>query len=272
MSLHAVVDNVVSAYLEVMDAETAGLIEGLYLTGSVALGDFRPRASDIDFVAVTAKPLDEVATAAVARAHARLRKRFPRPVFEGIYATWDQLAADPTRCGHDPVTWHTLARHGVVVRGPDRTELKVWTNAEALAVWTLGNLDSYWQPLLDRAARFGDEWWSLAALTTYGTVWIVLGVTRLHYTLATGEIGSKENAGCYALRTFPEEWHHIVNEALRLRQSDRASPDLTGALRGLLDRESLYRSPFARRRDVIAFGDMVIRDAKARFTDAARYP
>jgi hypothetical protein len=271
MSLHAVVESVVSAYLEAVDAEAPGLIEGLYLTGSVALGDFHPRASDIDFVAVTAKPLDEFATAAVARAHARLRKQFPRPVFEGIYATWDQLAADPALCGHDPVTWHTLARHGVACRGPDRTTLKVWTNAEALAAWTLGNLDSYWRPLQDRAARFGTRW-NLAALTTYGAVWIVLGVTRLHYTLATGEIGSKENAGRYSLWTFPEEWHRVIQESLRLRQSDRASPDFAGALRGLLDSESLYRSPFARRRDVLAFGDMVIRDAKARFPGAARYP
>jgi hypothetical protein len=272
MPLHAVVEKVVSAYLRAVDAEAPGLIEGLYLTGSVALGDFRPRASDIDFVAVTASPLDASATAAVGRAHRQLLKRFPRPLFEGIYATWDELASDPARCGHDPVTWHTLARHGVASRGPDRAHLKVWTNAEALAAWTLGNLDSYWRPLLDRAARFGDEWWSLAALTTYGAVWIVLGVTRLHYTLETGEIGSKENGGRYSLRTFPEEWHRVIHESLRLRQSDRASPDLAGALRGLLDRESLYRSPFARRRDVLAFGNMVIRDAKARFAGAARYP
>ncbi len=207
----------------------------------------------------------------VAQAHAQLRKQFARPVFEGIYATWEQLAADPARCGHDPVTWHTLARHGIACRGPDRADLNVWTNAGALAASTLGNLDSYWRPLLDRAARFGTRW-NLTALTTYGAVWIVLGVTRLHYTLATGEIGSKENAGRYSLRTFPEEWHRVIQESLRLRRSDRASPDLAGALRGLLDRESLYRSPFARRRDVIAFGDMVIRDAKRRFTGAARYP
>lgn len=272
MPLPAIVENVVNAYLEAVDAEAPGLIEGLYLTGSVALGDFRPRASDIDFVAVTARPLDANATVAVGRAHVRLLRRFPRPLFEGFYATWDDLAADPAHCGHDPVTWHTLARHGVACRGPDRADLNVWTNAEVLAAWTLGNLDSYWRPLLDRAARFGNEWWSLAALTTYGAVWIVLGVTRLHYTLATGEIGSKENAGRYSLRTFPEEWHRVIQESLRLRQSDRASPDITGALRGMLDRESLYRSPFTRRRDVLAFGEMVIRDAKARFADATSYP
>ncbi|HEV8145863.1 MAG TPA: aminoglycoside adenylyltransferase domain-containing protein [Bryobacteraceae bacterium] len=264
MGLHAVVENVVSAYLEAVDTEAPGLIEGLYLTGSVALNDFHPRASDIDFVAVTAQPLDADATGAVEQAHARLRKRFPRPAFEGSYVTWDQLASDPAHSGHEPVTWHTLARHGIACRGPHRADLKVWTNTEVLAKWTLGNLESYWQPLLDRSRVFGTRW-NLMALTTYGAVWIVLGVTRLHYTLATGEIGSKENAGRYSLRTFPEEWHRVIQESLRLRQSDRASPDIAGAIRGLVDRESLYRSPFARRRDVLAFGNMVIRDAKAKF-------
>jgi hypothetical protein len=72
-------------------------------------------------------------------------------------------------------------------------------------------------------------------------------VSRLHYTLATGDITSKEGAGQHALRTFPDRWHRLVNESLRIR---RAEP-----------RRSLYRSPLTRRRDVLAFGDMVIADA-----------
>ncbi len=42
MPLHALVEDVVGAYLEAVDAQAAGLIEGLYLIGSVALGEFRP--------------------------------------------------------------------------------------------------------------------------------------------------------------------------------------------------------------------------------------
>lgn len=50
------VSDVVDTYLRVVDEEAPGLVEGLYLVGSVALGEFRPHTSDVDFVAVTAEP------------------------------------------------------------------------------------------------------------------------------------------------------------------------------------------------------------------------
>ncbi|WP_068922721.1 aminoglycoside adenylyltransferase domain-containing protein [Planobispora rosea] len=109
----------------------------------------------------------------------------------------------------------------------------------------------------------------LAAQSAYGAVWIVTGVTRLHYTLATGDITSKEGAGRYALQTFPARWHRVLDEALRIRRADRARPTLPSIAAGLAEflppagREgrSLYPSPRSRRRDVLAFAGTVIADA-----------
>jgi hypothetical protein len=42
-------------YLTLADRHASGLVEGLYLQGSVALGDYRAGVSDIDFVAVTSR-------------------------------------------------------------------------------------------------------------------------------------------------------------------------------------------------------------------------
>ncbi|WP_203872305.1 aminoglycoside adenylyltransferase domain-containing protein, partial [Planomonospora parontospora] len=90
------------------------------------------------------------------------------------------------------------------------------------------------------------------------------------FTLATGDITSKDGAGRYALETFPERWHRVADEALRIRRADRARPVLSGVaadlteflpLRAERDRRSLYRTPQARRRDVLAFADLVITDA-----------
>lgn len=50
MKRPAVVDELVAAYLEAVDGEVGGLVEGFYLVGSAAPGDFRPHRSDIDFV------------------------------------------------------------------------------------------------------------------------------------------------------------------------------------------------------------------------------
>jgi len=290
MPLHDRVQDVVDAYLEAVDDEAPDLIEGLYLTGSVALGDFRPTSSDVDFVAATSKPPDAAALGALGRAHNRLRRRYSRPFFDGRYVTWDDLARDPKRVGSgpyahagrfrargrencDPVTWLMLARHGVRCRGPAPADLAIWTDPAALFTWTLNNFDGYWRPLLQRARRFPDPW-TVTAFTSYGAVWIVLGVCRLHYTLATGKIGSKNAAGEYGLRTFPDRWHPVLNEALRIRRADRARPDLTSALSEMLGDlrvkpplgvGSLFPTPAARRRDVLAFADMVITDAKVRF-------
>jgi hypothetical protein len=112
------------------------------------------------------------------------------------------------------------------------------------------------------------------AFTSYGCVWVVLGVCRLHYTLATGEIGSKEEAGAYGIGTFPEPWHLVLHEALRIRRADRARPNMTSAfseivadlrIRTAPDGGSVYATPVARRRDVLGFADMVIVDAEYRF-------
>jgi hypothetical protein len=292
MPLHALVEDVVGAYLEAVDAQAAGLIQGLYLIGSVALGEFRPRTSDIDFVAVTATPPDTAALAVLERVHVRLRERRPRPFFDGCYLTWDDLGQGPAQARRgphshdgrfhahatgapDPVTWHTIARHGVARRGPAPADVDIWADPQALATWTLGNLDGYWRRLLDGASRVRSRW-GLAALTPYAAVWVVTGVSRLHYTLATGELASKEGAGSYALATFPQRWHRVAREALRIRRADRARPGIMSAvtaevgeslrLRGGEGR-SLYSTPLARRRDVLAFGDMVISDAHRRYGD-----
>ena len=285
------VQGVIDAYLEAVDDEVPGLVEGLYLTGSTALGEFRPRTSDIDFLALTSSRPDAAAVAGLGRAHKRLRNRCPRPNFDGRYVTWDELARDPQhadpgphsyegrfhargRGNCDPVTWHTVAKHGIRCRGPEPAELAICADPAALVSWTLHNFDSYWRPLLCRTRRFPDPW-SITAFTSYGAVWVVLGVCQLHYTLATGKIGSKEEAGCYGLRTFPEPWHRALNEALRIRRADRARPDVASAfteliddlrIRGSPDGGSLYSTPVARRRDVLAFAEMAIADAKYQFT------
>ena len=45
---------------------------GLYLSGSLAVGDFDPTSSDIDFVAVLTDPLDAAAATALERMHEAL--------------------------------------------------------------------------------------------------------------------------------------------------------------------------------------------------------
>src|SRR6266540_2131841 len=193
--VHASVEDVVETYLQAADAEAPGLIEGLYLVGSIALDDFRPNTSDIDYVAVTARRPDTAGLTALRRVHARLRTRWPTPLFDGLYVTWEQLAGEPSFAGRgpysyegrfhprgdragDPVMWQTVARHGVRRRGPEASALNVCIDRDVLAQWTLKNLERYWRPLLQHSSRLHPQ--SAIALTSWGAAWIVLGIPRLH--------------------------------------------------------------------------------------------
>ena len=55
----------VDRFLGLMASEGGPTLRGLYLVGSVALGDFRPGRSDIDFVALLDGPVGD--TEALAR-------------------------------------------------------------------------------------------------------------------------------------------------------------------------------------------------------------
>jgi hypothetical protein len=58
--------------------------------------------SDIDFVAVTAASPNASALAALERAHLRVRRYRRRPFFDGVYATWDELAHNPAAATRRP--------------------------------------------------------------------------------------------------------------------------------------------------------------------------
>ncbi|MFF5757452.1 aminoglycoside adenylyltransferase domain-containing protein [Streptomyces longwoodensis] len=255
---------VVRSYLHAVDTELPWLIQGLYLVGSVALNDFHAGTSDIDFVAVSAVPLDDQQLGVLERIHTQLADACPRPHFDGSYVTWDELAADPlqavpgpqvhehkftraSRGDRHPVTWHTLADHGAALRGPLPGDIDIHKDPASLAAWTRGNLVGYWQPWWRRASRLPSPL-GLACLGSWGPAWGVLGVSRLHYTMATGRITSKRGAGEYALTRFDDAWQRIVEECLHIRCGT--------------SEKSLYRSPFERRSHALAFIDMALRDAQ----------
>lgn len=228
--LPASIGEVTDTFLQSADAAMPGLLQGLYLIGSVGLEDFQPHCSDIDFVAVSSTPFNAEAIAAMEGAHASVRSRHPGVAFEGTHLCSTDLVAGPSGCASapfscggrfepagafaiNPVTWHELVTSSIPIRGRPLGVGQVWQNEHALRQWTLENLRTYWLPWLARYrdssadARFNDE---LVA-------WGVLGVARLHYTVATGRITSKSGAGRYALDVFNARWAAIITEALRVR-------------------------------------------------------
>ena len=258
--VHETVGDVARRHLEVVDEALPGRVEGLYLVGSVALDDYRPGASDVDFLAVVATPLSEDEVTTLGEVHERLRDKVPEPAYDGVYVTWHQLAHDPTGltgvpAHHDravttdgfeanPVQYRTLAEHPVVIRGT--TSPEVFTDDALLRRWVRTNLDTYWAEWVDRQHTLVR---GAMLLADWAVGWGVLGIPRLHYTLATGDVTSKTGAGEYAMATFDDEWHPILEEALRLRHGGEQL-------------EEYRRRPLARRRDALDFMAHVIETAR----------
>ena len=240
------------SYLDLVDARVPGLVEGLYLHGSVVFGEWHPGVSDVDFLAVTSRRPAPDELAALREVHAEHATLDPHR-FDGCYVTWSGLAVPPDPeaglpCilagqwedeGHyavNPVTWHEVGRHGVTVRGPQAPE--VWTDDVALRRFSHDNLSSYWGANVPELARFPRE-----AAAPEAVAWFVLGTARLHHLLATGAMTSKDGAGRYAREAFGERWAWLADEALAARAT------------GALTRE---HDPLVLGAEVAAFAAMVV--------------
>lgn len=225
-------------YLDAVDNAVPGLVSGLYVTGSIALDDFQAAISDIDAVAVCSWRPDMAQLEALAHVHAG------GPKVDVLYATADDLAADPRTLSlpcsilgefkpteafaANPVEWRTLATKALALRGGPLDAASIWFDADALRRWNLANLDDYWVAKTAEGERVRPEFW---ARWESGLQWVVLGIPRLHHTIATNEVISKTAAGAYALDITDERWHAVVRAAMALRVDGQAPlPKEPGAL------------------------------------------
>jgi Domain of unknown function (DUF4111) len=247
-----------TAYQRAVDALAPGLVHGLYVIGSLPLGDYRPGVSDLDVVCMVSRPLAGEDLDRLAEAHAWIAGS---PSIDGVYVTRDELAGPPEAAGPapyfrdgrlhpegmplTPVIWRSIRDHSVAVRGPLGRDVCAGVDDEVLRRWTYGNLMGYWTDRL-RLCHEGLASRPAGRPVPAGTaVWMVLGVSRSHYTLVTGALTSKRGGGEHALRAFDERWRPVIEESLAIRR--RAAG---GAM--------VSEASFA---EALRFVEMVLRDA-----------
>lgn len=246
----------VTRYLAVADRVLPGRITGFYLVGSAALDAWRPDLSDIDFIAFVggATPANRLRALHVlgnltvaGRAVARADPAIPGTVNGAFVAAADvglpvtEIRPVASHSGRrfqlgrgfdvNPVMWKVLHENGIAVRGPEPGTLGLDPEPAKLREWNLGQLRDHWrgwgERMLSRPAS-GKPFVPAhrAALAR------VLGSPRLHHTVITGEVISKEAAGEYALDVFGGRWEPLLRAALDYRWGRPVSIAPEAAVRG----------------------------------------
>lgn len=194
---------------------------GLYLLGSPALGDFSPRQSNLDLLAVTERPLGGEELRRLRVTHRSLRRQGRDALV--CYTTWPDLRGpaedasavtfagraevEPARLAN-PVTWAVMAGRPVALTGP----------AEAVAQADRAAVSAWFQA---RMAALVEQAGSL--LWRRGLTRLVLQASRCAHGRATGEVVSLRRAGELALPTASHTGHRVITDALGYREGANTS-------------------------------------------------
>lgn len=212
---------------------------GLYLYGSLSLGDFTPSSSDVDFLIVTREALPPAIQEALAALHARLAVSdlpYARKL-EGWYFPQAALRCHDPHAGPVPTigadwpfglaepgaVWiierWIVRERGVTVAGPPPSTLIDPVSAEELRGAVRELLRDFWARQLD-----GPDWLRTRDYQAFA----ILTMCRALHTLATGTVVSKPAAAAWATAHLAPRWSPLIARALDWRHDTR--PDDMGEM------------------------------------------
>ncbi|WP_137816284.1 nucleotidyltransferase domain-containing protein [Gandjariella thermophila] len=217
-------------HLRRLDALVPGLVTGMHVVGSAALGDYHDGVSDLDVVAELSREPGDDELAALAEAHTgsgfQVQASYvregeldgpPEQVADGPWANEGRLRAGERSAELNPVTWLVLARHAISVRGrKPRTPMDV----PAAREFCRQNLASYWAPLLDQSAVLLSGRERGSPVLPDPVLWIALGPARPWHTVRTGEVISKTRAGEVAA----EHWTDLAEPLAAMVEARAGKP------------------------------------------------
>ena len=200
---------------------------GTYVYGSLAVGDFDPESSDIDFLIVTTEEIrGDVLTQLQAMHHEiyhNNRSKWEKEI-EASYIQKDALwkydinnrdhphidrGEDNLKIEPHEMDWivqrYSLRKYGIVIEGPPIQDLIAPISISELyqALWDL--MDFWWIPMIDNPTSLEYEGYRTYAILT---------MCRILYTVEQGQIISKIRAGEWAVQALDEQWQRLIQRAL----------------------------------------------------------
>ncbi len=215
-----------------LDALVAGICQalgenlvGLYLRGSLAMGDFDPATSDVDYFAITERQVSAREFAALAALHASLGQP-ANPFGDQLEGTFVDRASAwryepgrrfPTIGRNEALEWSEhganwllerwiVRERGVTLLGPDSRALIAPVSSDDLRAAIRDRLRDW----AEFARQTDDpEWRGSRGHKAY----VVETMCRALRTLATGELQTKPQAVAWALATLPAPWPDLIGRS-----------------------------------------------------------
>ncbi|MCB8977995.1 MAG: DUF4111 domain-containing protein [Ardenticatenaceae bacterium] len=222
---------------------------GMVLVGSLALGDFDPARSDIDFIVVTKTELDEAVVHRLKALHEqfaasaspwaeRLEVVYvpqvalgPQPPSTALYPQMERgmsLAMMALEPGWVFQCW-SLRERGIAVAGPEPRLLAAPADRQAMAL-AVATIAREWL-----VAAQTDPSWLAWLVERPNHTFVVQTLCRLLYALATGEATSKPQAVRWAEQSLDPPWPALIQHMLASHQTpELLTPDEIEATVALL--------------------------------------
>lgn len=234
-----IANKIITELIKGISSFAPDLVTGIYLTGSVALNDFHPEKSDIDFVITCSRHPDKQDFTKLKKLHKQIQKQFPKPDLSGCYIAHDNLQTNgispiPVLSWHEgslryqnlemaPIVLYELKTTAITLAGIDAGKLEIRIGQQQVNDFMYGNINSYWKKWIEQHAGWHRKKILLFLFPRF-TEWVVLGMARMYCTLITGNIVSKATAGNFCMERLPDEFLPVLQQAMQIRNDNRTYP------------------------------------------------
>ena len=225
------IDDLLEVYVTGVQRSLGANLVGVYLRGSLAMGDVL-ESSDIDLLVATERSVSEDEANTLFTFHAELAA-LNHPYATRIETAYiDRAALETYAPGLSHLTlgqgeelkWHehgsswvferwTLREHGVTLLGPDPEHLIAPVTSGELCQATRTRLKDW----VEWANTPDDSDWRLP---DHHKAYVVETMCRALYTLRRGEMTTKPQAVRWALETLSEPWRSTVQRSQVWRQRE----------------------------------------------------
>lgn len=221
--INAMIENLLSSIQRILGAK----LVALYLAGSLVIGDFDPKISDIDLVAALSSDIDESEFDALQEMHNAIAQQY-RVWDDRIEVCYISVAAlntvrsrtsqianiSPGEPFHRKESsrewlsdWYLVREKGMTLFGPSPEEI-----IEPISK------DEFIQTIKAHARAWGE--WINDMHTRGGQTYAILTMCRALYTCTNGEQVSKKQAALWAQQALPE-WSQLIQNALLWHENQR---------------------------------------------------